>query len=112
METFFYDPNLKSFSKKSLRLSSNWSLIDKTKGIYCNYQGSKTADATSELYYVKNFDKIVLGYIEFKSREDDNQVLDKAILFKNKTKIEELSISKDEEFDYIKWWSENSKRVL
>jgi len=112
METFFYDTKLKTFSKKSLRLSSNWALIDKTKGIYCNYQDSKTADATSELYIIKNFDKVVLGYIDFKAREDDNQVLDKVTLYNNRTKIEELNINKDEEFDYRKWWTENYRRVL
>jgi len=112
METFFYNPKLKTFTNKSIRLPSSWYLIDKEKGIYCNYQEGKTADATSELYTIKNFEKVVLAHIEFKSRADDNQILDKAELYKDKSKVEELKVNKDEEFNYVKWWTENYKRVL
>jgi len=112
METFFYNPKQKTFLNKSLVLSQSWVLIDTARSIYCDYLQYKTADATSELYTIRNFEKIVLAHIEFKAKADDNQELDKATFYKDKTKIEELKVNKDEEFDYIKWWTENYKRVI
>ena len=110
METFFYNPQQKTFLKQSVWLPHEWYLLDQAKGIYCNYQETKTADASSELYTIRHFTKVVLAHIEFTARADDNQIVDKAILYKEKTKPRQLKL--DDDFDYIAWWKKNYQQLL
>jgi len=119
MQVFFFEPMQKTFSYKPLMLSYNWSLIDTQQGIYCNYQETKTAQAFSELYKIKNNSKYVYYMIDFVANEDDKQNLQNIILYKCKkgnedstTKIKELSAEKNKDFDFQKWWIENYKWLM
>ncbi|WP_300601303.1 hypothetical protein [Niabella sp.] len=112
MDVFFYDPTQRSFRSKPLRLSYDWHLLDKEKRLYCNYQQTKTASAVSEFYTIQNFDKTVLAHIEFRSMVSDDQVLDKAILFRGQTMMGKIAMNKDAEFDYVKWWRDHYKKLL
>ena len=111
-EVFLYDPKLKRFTEYSFRHPRDWILLDKKHNIFCDYFDFKFAKQnTSKLYTFKGDKMTVLSSVEFFQDKDDNSKIKKIILYKNKTKVEELKIN-DYEFDYEKFWKKRYKKIL